>query len=62
MMSRVSSVVKRHPLITFFVLAYVLAWGAIPWQSFGAYAPLLAALIVVPLIQCIPGLKELGLE
>jgi membrane protease YdiL (CAAX protease family) len=26
MMSRLSSVVKRHPLITFFVLAYTLAW------------------------------------
>jgi len=26
MMSRLSSVVKRHPLITFFVLAYALAW------------------------------------
>src|SRR5918996_547625 len=27
MMSRLSSVVKRHPLITFFVLAYALAWA-----------------------------------
>jgi uncharacterized protein len=27
MMSRLSSVVKRHPLITFFVLAYALAWS-----------------------------------
>jgi membrane protease YdiL (CAAX protease family) len=26
MMSRLSSVVKRHPLITFFVLAYALSW------------------------------------
>jgi uncharacterized protein len=26
MMSRLSSVVKEHPLITFFVLAYALAW------------------------------------
>src|ERR671917_1749926 len=26
MMSRLSSVVKRHPLITFFVLAYALTW------------------------------------
>ena len=26
MMSRLSSVVKGHPLITFFVLAYTLAW------------------------------------
>ena len=27
MMSRLSSVVKRHPLITFFVLAYALSWS-----------------------------------
>ena len=27
MMSRLSSVVRRHPLITFFVLAYTLAWA-----------------------------------
>ena len=26
MMSRLSSVVKRHPIITFFVLAYALSW------------------------------------
>src|ERR671920_1528169 len=26
MMSRLSSVVRRHPIITFFVLAYTLAW------------------------------------
>jgi membrane protease YdiL (CAAX protease family) len=26
MMSRLSSVVKRHPIITFFVLAYTLSW------------------------------------
>src|SRR5215203_2807377 len=26
MMSRLSSVVKRHPIITFFVLAYAFAW------------------------------------
>jgi len=27
MMSRLSSVVRRHPIITFFVLAYTLAWA-----------------------------------
>jgi uncharacterized protein len=27
MMSRLSSVVKRHPIITFFVLAYALSWS-----------------------------------
>jgi hypothetical protein len=59
-MSRLSILIKRHPIITFFVLAYVLAWGAIPWQSFGAYAPLVAALIVIPISQGWSGLRELG--
>jgi hypothetical protein len=42
------SAVRRHPLITFFVLAYALTWGALPWESFLAAGPLLAALIVIP--------------
>jgi membrane protease YdiL (CAAX protease family) len=54
------SAIRRHPLITFFVLAYVLGWGGIPWESFGAYAPLLAALIVIPITQGWAGLRLLG--
>jgi len=29
-MSAVSAFVKRHPLVTFFVLAYALTWPVIP--------------------------------
>jgi len=36
MASRVVSVMKRHPQITFFVLAYAVAWGFVPFGSFGA--------------------------
>ena len=43
------SLVKRHPIITFFVLTYVIAWAFLPFGSFGAYAPLVAALIVITL-------------
>jgi uncharacterized protein len=60
MMSRPLNVVKRHPIITFFVLAYALAWGFVPFGSFGAFAPLVAALIVIPLTQGLSGLRELG--
>src|ERR687894_881400 len=60
MMSSVSSVVKRHPLIAFFVLSYAIAWGFVPFGSFGAFGPLFAALIVIPLAQGVAGLKELG--
>jgi uncharacterized protein len=56
------SAVRRHPIITFFVLAYVIAWGFVPFGSFGAFGPLIAALIVIPLTQGLSGLKELGLR
>jgi hypothetical protein len=62
MMYRLLGVVKRHPIITFFVLTYVIAWVPLPFGSFGAYAPLVAALIVIPLTQGLSGLKELGLR
>jgi hypothetical protein len=62
MMSRLSSVVERHPIITFFVLAYAIAWEFLPIGSFGAFAPLVAALIVIPVSQGVAGLKELGLR
>ncbi|MEJ7816105.1 MAG: type II CAAX endopeptidase family protein [Rubrobacter sp.] len=55
MMSSLSSVVKRHPIITFFVLAYALSWLAWPLWASGLYpiapvfsfAPFLAALVVL---------------
>ena len=59
MMSRLSSVAKRHPLVTFFVLAYALTWWASivyavypnPFPVF-PYGPFLAAIIIVALIAC----------
>lgn len=32
----VMSLIRRHPVVTFFLLAYALTWAAIPWQSFFA--------------------------
>jgi uncharacterized protein len=62
MMSNVSSVVKRHPIVTFFVLSYAISWGALPFESvrFLPSGPLFAALIVIPMTQGVAGLKELG--
>jgi hypothetical protein len=64
MMSSVSSVVRRHPIITFFVLSYAISWAFLPVESvrFLPSGPLFAALIVIPITQGLSGLKELGLR
>jgi membrane protease YdiL (CAAX protease family) len=58
-MNTVTSVVKRYPLATFFILTYIFSWwgylvglGQIP------LGPVVAALIVVPLTSGKAGLKE----
>src|ERR671921_1584508 len=62
MMSRLSSVVRRHPIVTFFVLSYAISWGALPFEAvrFLPSGPFFAALIVIPITQGWTGLKELG--
>src|SRR3712207_3537592 len=52
--------VRRHPLLAFVVLAYALAWGAIPWDSFWAFSPLVSAVVVVGVTEGRPGLRRLG--
>jgi hypothetical protein len=60
--------VKRHPIITFFVLTFVLSWWPWPLYAMGVPwaispllpGPLLAALIVIPITQGWAGLRELG--
>ena len=61
-----SAALKRHPLISFFVLAYAFSWW--PWPlyalelsppvSFGA-GPFLAALVVLAIVRGRPGLRGL---
>jgi uncharacterized protein len=53
------SALRRHPLITFFVLTYALTWWAVPSGGFIPAGPLLAAVIVIPLIQGLAGLRDL---
>ena len=56
------SFVKRHPIITFFVLSYAISWAFLPIEAvrFLPSGPLLAALIVIPITQGWSGLKVLG--
>jgi membrane protease YdiL (CAAX protease family) len=61
-MSSVSSVVRSHPIITFFALTYAIGWGLIPFWTFQAGSPFIAAVIVTLLTQGVAGLKELGLR
>lgn len=65
-MSRVSSLVKRHPVTTFFVLAYALSWWAwIPYalgvfpNPVASFGPFLAALVVLALTEGKAGLLGL---
>jgi uncharacterized protein len=54
------SLIRRHRVLAFFLLAYALSWGAIPWQSFFAPGVLVAALVVVSLTEGLAGLKAMG--
>jgi membrane protease YdiL (CAAX protease family) len=56
------SLVKRHPIITYFVLTYAISWGFLPIEAirFMAGGPFIAALILIPLTQGRAGLRELA--
>jgi len=59
MLSTLSNVAKRYPLITFIVLAYALSWWLAPLGGGNLpFGPLFAVLIVVPLIDGKAGLKR----
>ena len=54
------AIVRRYPLVTFFLLAYLLTWAFLPLGAFVAGGPLVAALIVAPITHGIAGLRDLG--
>jgi len=54
------ALIRRGPLWTFFLITFAVAWGFIPFGSFGAFSPLVAALIVIPITQGMTGLRRLG--
>jgi membrane protease YdiL (CAAX protease family) len=65
-MSAITALVKRHPLVAFFVLAYALTWPLIPlvsvsplWGFPALFGPSLAAVIVAAVAGGRPGLRDL---
>jgi membrane protease YdiL (CAAX protease family) len=54
------SFVERHPVACFFLLAYALSWGAVPWDSFFPPGALIAAVVVVLVTEGPRGLVNLG--
>jgi uncharacterized protein len=65
-MDGIKSLVKRHPLVTYFVLAYALTWVLAPLLTIslllgvvGLLMPAVAAIIVIALTEGKPGVKTL---
>jgi uncharacterized protein len=57
--SGVPGLIKRHPLGAFFVLAFALTWWTLPLGTFMAAGPLVAALIVIGVVDGRRGLRQL---
>jgi membrane protease YdiL (CAAX protease family) len=55
-----SAVIRRHPLVAFFVLAFAITWAPIPFGIFMAAGPLLAAIVITAVVDGRVGLRELG--
>ena len=55
-----SALIRRHPLVAFFVLAFAITWAPTPFGIFMAAGPLLAAIAITAVVDGRRGLRELG--
>ena len=63
MLSTLLNVMKRHPLVTFFTLAYGISWGTffiLGGPFLFPFGPFLAALIMASVTGGLGGLKDLA--
>lgn len=58
--SGIRAFVRRRELVIFFALSYLIGWSMLPFGTFLAFAPLVAALIVISIAEGLPGLAQLG--
>ena len=58
--SGIRAFVRRRELVVFFALSYLIGWSMLPFGTFLAFAPLVAALIVISIAEGLPGLAQLG--
>jgi membrane protease YdiL (CAAX protease family) len=54
-----TTAVRRRPLPAFFLLAFAFTWVLLPWNSFLAGGPLIAAIVVTAVAEGRPGLRAL---
>ena len=54
------TLIRRHPMVAFFVLTLVLTWSIVPIGSFFAPGPLVAAIVVTAVVSGRAGLREWG--
>ena len=47
-LNRFRGFVRRYELVIFFALTYLIAWSTLPFGTFGAYAPIVSAVVVCP--------------
>lgn len=59
-MFRLTALVRDHPVVSFFVVAYALTWATLPFGIFFAPGALLAALIVAFVRDGPAGLRAIG--
>src|SRR5262245_49621993 len=55
----VAAVIRRHPLVSFFLIAFGLTWVTVPLGTFMAAGPLIAALVVIGVADGREGLRGL---